>query len=84
MVYPSFRAFEIRPNYTLVAMDMIDNDNRFGNTFTLGESVKGYSIRQIEDALIGKRNWNDWKNNIKNKYSNETEKNLDALFTYWN
>lgn len=83
MIYPNYRAPEIRPNYTLVVMDMIDNDNRFGNTFSFGESVNGYTIRQIEDALIHQEIWNNWRNNIKNKYNNGTENNLDALFSYW-
>jgi hypothetical protein len=83
MVYPFYRAPEIRPKYTLIVMDMIDNDNRFGNTFTLGESVNSYTIRQIEDALDGQKSWVNWKNNIKNKYENGTENNLDALFDYW-
>ena len=34
--------------------------------------------------LIGIRYWNDWKNNIKNKYNNGTENNLDAVFDHWN
>lgn len=83
MVYPNFRAPEIRPKYTLVVMDMIDSDNRFGNTFTYSEGVSGYTIRQIEDALNGQKSWLNWKNNIKNRYNNGTENNLDTLFDYW-
>lgn len=83
MVYPDYRAPEIRPYYTLVIMDMIDDNNRFGNTFATGESVNGYAIRQIEDALKGQRTWNGLRDNIKKRYNNETEENLDALFQYW-
>ena len=64
-------------------MDMIDDNNRFGNTFATGESVNGYAIRQIEDALKGQRTWNGLRDNIKKRYNNETEENLDALFQYW-
>ncbi len=48
------------------------------------DQVTGYAIRQIEDALLGQRTWNGWKNNIKNLYANETENKLDAAFNYWN
>ena len=49
----------------------------------LNDDVHGYTIRQIEDALIGQREWNGWRDNIKNRYNNETEENLDELFAYW-
>lgn len=78
MVYPNYTVSEIRPKYTLVVKDMIDNDN------STQDLVTGYSIKQIEDALVGRKTWNDWRDNIKNLHNNATENNLDALFTYWN
>ena len=94
MVYPKSlykgtgRNFE---NYTLVVADMIDDSNTDDTNYGLGslsgegdlDQVSGYTIRQIEDALIGQRTWNSWKNNIKRRYNNRTEENLDALFTTW-
>ncbi|AWG21746.1 hypothetical protein FFWV33_09435 [Flavobacterium faecale] len=65
----------IDPNY----IDFTSNPN-FG---LFNDNVDGYTIRQIEDALIGQKKWNDWRDNIKNKYENETENNLDALFIFW-
>lgn len=62
--------------YTGVVQDMIDGINGY-------DQVAGYTIRQIEDALLGKKTWNEWKNNIKNKYNNETEYYLDGLFNHW-
>ena len=44
------------------------------------DNVEGYTIRQIEDALIGQKTWNGWRNSIKNKYKNGARNNLDALF----
>lgn len=67
-----------RYNYTIVVKDMIDAD------FSGGDQVAGYTIREIEDALVGQRTWNGWKDNIKNKYNNGTENNLEVLFDYWN
>ena len=47
------------------------------------DQVEGYTIRQIEDALNGEKSWINWRNNIKNRYNNATENNLDALFNTW-
>ncbi|MFZ6013393.1 MAG: hypothetical protein ACOYXT_23830 [Bacteroidota bacterium] len=91
--YPG--AGEIRPNYTLVVIDMIDasaplnqlgvsEDINLGTEKLEQDDVSGYNIRQIEDALRGKTNWIEWRENIKNNYDNATENNLDALFDYWN
>jgi len=83
------------PNYTQVVVDMIDeraplnainfplNINNGSENLTQ-DDVSGYTIRQIEDALIGQRTWNEWRDNIKNSYNNATENNIDALFAHWN
>lgn len=87
MVYPSYRGgATIRPNYTQVVVDMIDRsgDNNAGSEDLSEDNVSSYTIRQLEDALKGKELWDSWKNNIKQKYNNGTENNLDALFAYWN
>ena len=47
------------------------------------DQVSGYTIRQLEDALRERETWADWKTNIKHKYNNATENNLDAAFDYW-
>jgi hypothetical protein len=65
-------------SYTGVVEDMIDNN------YSIGDNVTGYTIRQIENSLMYQKNWNDWKNKIKNDYENPTENNLDQLFNYWN
>lgn len=88
MEYPNYRGgATIRPNYTQVVMDMIDtrsDDFRNNGANHPDDQVSGYTMRQIEDALKGQKNWNGWRNNIKNKYNNGTENNLDALFSFWN
>jgi hypothetical protein len=77
-----------KPEYTNVVMDCIDDES---NNFNLlakhtneGDSVKGYTIKQIEDALKGKRTWNEWKQSMIDKHNNATENKLDALFNLWN
>ncbi len=97
MIYPNYSGGATkRPNYTQVVIDMIDaaapidqitgmpvNQNK-GSEDLRFDDVTGYTIRQIEDALIGEKKWNGWRDNIKNKYNNATENKLDALFDYWN
>jgi hypothetical protein len=86
MIYPTYRGgATIRPNYTQIVMDMTDPIvvPIYYNYGKRVDNVEGYTIRQIEDALIHQETWNSWRNNIKNKYNNGTENNLDALFNYW-
>lgn len=64
-------------DYTGVIQDMIDGVSGY-------DQVSGYTIKQIEDAIIHQESWNAWNTNIKNKYDNATENNLDALFNHWN
>ena len=45
-----------------------------------GDQVYGYTIKQIEDVLSDTSSWNEWKNNIENRYENDTEEHLDRLF----
>lgn len=86
----------IRPDYTQVVVDMIDgpaalnpatgqiiNQNNGSERLT-EDNVQGYTIKQIEDALPRAGSWNGWRNEIKDKYVNTTENNLEVLFAHWN
>ncbi len=84
MTYNNYNAIAGRPKYTLVVQDMLDNDGFYGLDGISGDNVNGYNIRQIEDALNGKKTWVNWRDNIKNMYPNPTENHLDNLFNYWN
>ncbi len=44
------------------------------------DQVSGYTIEQIEDVLRDTSSWNEWKDNIKNRYDNDTEDNLEQIF----
>ncbi len=99
MVYPTYSLTYkySRKAYTGIVEDMIDgvkirksyyyykNDNNpwVYSYKSYNDNVSGYSMRQLEDALKGQKNWNNWKNNIKNKYKNGTKNNLDDCFSYW-
>ncbi len=86
MVYPNYRVgATILPDYTQLVLDMIDNLGDFnnGSENLSQDNVTGYTIKQIEDVLSYTSSWNNWKENIKNKYNNGTKNNLDALFNHW-
>ncbi len=46
------------------------------------DQVSGYTIRQIEDAVEGQREWDGWRSNIVSMYNNPTEGNLQTLFDH--
>jgi hypothetical protein len=73
-------------HYTSGGYDLIDNFNQrnsYGFEYPI-DRVSGYNIKQLQDALIGARLWNGWKDNIKTKYDNNpTEMYLDELFNNW-
>lgn len=47
------------------------------------DKVSGYTLKQLQDALVGARSWSQWRDNIKNKYDNPTEMYIDELFNNW-
>lgn len=63
-------------DYTGVVQDLIDVKSGY-------DQVSGYTIKQIEDVLGNTSSWGSWKNNLKNRYNNATENNLDAVFNRW-
>ena len=72
--------------YTPLVIDLIDNYNqRFrvdpGNLDYPIDNVTGYTIRNIEDALVNKRTMNDWRDALKiNKPTGVTNAQIDELF----
>ena len=48
------------------------------------DHVEGYTLKQLEDALKNANSMKQWKENIKSKYYNKTEKYLDELFANYN
>jgi hypothetical protein len=71
--------------YTSAGFDMIDDINQrtiYGNLYPI-DRVSGYNILQLQAALIGAKSWWEWRDNIKNKYNNPSEGNLDELFNNW-
>ncbi|MEQ9402116.1 MAG: hypothetical protein RIM99_00910 [Cyclobacteriaceae bacterium] len=89
-----FNADENDLIYTSVVVDLIDNCNqrdlscsRYANTGTVNrypmDRVSGYSIREVEDGLRGATSWNQWRDNMRNRFSNGTENQLNELFANW-
>lgn len=85
--YPNYRGGStILPLYTQIVVDMIDGSADYtnnGSSIFSKDNVTGYTIKNIEDVLSNTTNWNDWHNNIKNSYENNTENNLQTLFNHW-
>ncbi|MGC6479426.1 MAG: hypothetical protein ACON42_03505 [Flavobacteriaceae bacterium] len=97
IVYPTYSPDYSRLRYTGVVEDMIDGFKTRTSKYywtenitwipldkSYSDSVSGYSVRQIEDALQSKKTWTDWKNNIINKFSNGTASKLHDCFNHWN
>ena len=87
MVYPWYNGGDTkRPDYTQVVVDMVDTRNddgkNNGSRYPI-DQVEGYTMKQIEDALVGSLSWNQWVNNILNRYENETENFVVPLFNFW-
>lgn len=69
-----------------VGYDMTDNLNQrsfYNNISYPIDRVNGYTIKQLEQALIGARLLTGWRDNIKTKYDNPTEVYIDELFNNW-
>ena len=83
-----------RPRYTGLVQDLIDGlktvDNRvIWNRPDLDiprsyqDRTEGYTIRQIEDSLIGITTWEACEERIRNLYNNPTENWLGNAFDFW-
>jgi hypothetical protein len=44
---------------------------------------EGYTLKQLEDALVDASTWNEWKDNIVDKYENINETKLDSIFDWF-
>jgi len=68
--------------YTPLVRDLIDNNNQRvtgGSTNLPVDRVSGYTLSQIEDAMHGAKNFDEWEHNL-NQISNSTRANLAELF----
>ena len=90
----------IRCLYTGVVEDMIDGFGNKGTTqycyeidgayvvanegLLYYDRVTGYTIKQIENALVGTQTWNAWRDKMRGMYNNSTEVHLNSAFKYWN
>jgi hypothetical protein len=92
-VYAGYSISYSRRDYTGVVQDMIDDfkttTSDWHSIYTVNlfksynDQVNGYTLQQIEQALKSAKTFNQWRDNLKNLYTNGTENNLDATFNYW-
>ncbi len=67
-------------------MIYIEADFRDGVDFNIrqGDNVSGYTIRQIEDCMVGTTTWSQFRQKFYNNYpNNSTRGNLQTLFDAW-
>ncbi|HAO27882.1 MAG TPA: hypothetical protein DCQ68_09770 [Chryseobacterium indologenes] len=79
------RTISAENHYTSGGYDMIDGQNQsimYGVGYPV-DRVTGYTAPQLEQALKGSTNWYQWRDKIKNSYSNPTKIYLDELFSNW-
>jgi hypothetical protein len=79
------RTIAAENHYTSGGYDMIDHLGQSG-LYGIGypvDRVSDYTAPQLEQALIGARNWTQWRDKIKNNYNNPTKIYLDELFNNW-
>lgn len=97
MIYPNYTSFYSRLKYTGVVEDLIDGfKTRTSNRFWTEQNpweiqireyedlVEKYTIRELEDALVSQKTWQQWQNNIINTINNETSNNVQNSFNFWN
>lgn len=99
-VYSGYQPIYARLNYTGTVQDMIDGFGSKGTLYwwdyeeedwgspnlfnSYYDQISGYTLREIEDAIEGQKTWSSWKNNIINKFENDTEDSLGNGFNFWN
>ena len=68
--------------YTPIFIDLIDDFNQSINISSSlpNDDVSGYTIRQMEDVLVGSRNMPSLRDNVINWYDNPTEGAIPLLF----
>ncbi|MBA5247529.1 hypothetical protein H1R16_04555 [Marnyiella aurantia] len=63
--------------------DEIDQRRIYGSEYPI-DQVKGYTIKELENALSGARYWNDYRDKVKAMYPNKpTRPFIDELFANW-
>ena len=68
--------------YNGIVDDLLDNDVR--GEYYKKNFVSGYTLSQIQNALKGSSNLEEFKSNIKKIKNNATEnEKIDQLFNYW-
>ena len=64
--------------------DLVDDDGYMGHSTSITENVSGFSIKEIENAVMGAETWNEWQNNMLYLYPyNPTITNVQPLFALW-
>lgn len=88
LLYPGWTGLDYGSDkyYTHIIDDLIDTNTspaKYGKKAPY-DKVEGYSIKQIEDAVVGVESTNEWKQNLYTiDSSNSTRVYLTELFDIW-
>jgi hypothetical protein len=72
-------------HYTSAGIDLMDYFNQrqsYGSNFPM-DNVSGYTINQLEAAMVNSNSWWQWRDNLKSRFDNHTEQSVDELFNNW-
>jgi hypothetical protein len=74
--------------YTGVIQDLIDDDPSYARTKRFGDGVRGFTIQQIERAVMKSFTMSELKANLKEMYPSGSgpvyqSSEMDALFEFW-
>lgn len=99
MEYPEYIRGYNRVRYTGIIQDLIDGNKTVFSNYYFDENqnkiiydsytkmyedrVGGYTIRQLEDSLVGWITMEQWKYYLTHTYENPTERYLDETFNFW-
>ena len=74
-------------NIPSAGFGFVENNSYFlqpeGNKGYPNDHVTGYTPRQLEDALVGKRLLSEWRDQLFSSYNNPSEIYLNELFGYY-
>lgn len=83
-VYPEYSR-QYFGNYTGIIEDLMDTDGVTShNVGSHIEEVSGFTIAEIEDAIVNVTTWDGWRDNIISRYPyNPSVGEVSNLFTLW-
>ena len=82
-VHPSYH-YNYHGNYTGIVEDLMDSDGYQYGYVSIPEYVSGFTIKDIEDSVLGAATWDEWASQIVSMYPyNPSIGHVQDLFDLW-